>query len=719
MSFSYRLLFVSEGGTIMNTKNLRFSAVLLILWLAAAALIPYSHAAGGLTVEVQQNTGFTADAVGVNRREESMPVQCAGCAACGRAGISRTAVRGNVRLCGAGTQEREHLRFSLSCESLPFPILQTEHGPATPALMCSGPRRMNVCGGLTRGNTGCAAFTVDARHDFALSDTGCGFRTIRHLLPQISRASRGNTVALRSLRPVSDRSNEGAGCTPEGTDGSGNGQPGERPLSVAVHTDRGADADETKTVKRGGDVSIRASAKRGYKITQIRLDNGAQAAAEPVSEGRIWLDGKAYRIDRDGGRVTLHLTDVQSDFTVRFLTGLDEDHIPVTVSEGAGVVIDKDCGSSVRSGTDAQFTISPQKNYRLSRITLSVDGVSRTVEADAEAIRVSGTGYRLRQDGDSVILYVDDIRAPVRVSAAAVKLSAYDNRIGTGNAENCRITASRAGVGNGGTAVYTVTPDKGYLLETVTLHIGSRKETAAAADKTIRVNGKAYSMSLSESGVLTVTVTGIRNDVTLDACAVREKGRVLYLRDGITGPYFAGVGAGLFQPESTLTRAEAAVMLARLTNYSPGAGYPSSGAADVPSGGWYTREVDAFYASGIVSGGWFRPQAPVTRGELAVWLYRLSGSPAVLRGASPFPDLPVHGEQHDTVVHGVQYGWLSGYPDGMFRPGAAITRAEAAKLINRVTGRPRAAEPYETTFADVPAAHWAYREIMSAANYVR
>ena len=54
----------------MTTKKLRFPILLLVLWLAAATLIPQSYAAGGThRVEVKANTGYTSDAVGVNEWE--------------------------------------------------------------------------------------------------------------------------------------------------------------------------------------------------------------------------------------------------------------------------------------------------------------------------------------------------------------------------------------------------------------------------------------------------------------------------------------------------------------------------------------------------------------------------------------------------------------------------------------------------------------------------
>ena len=77
--------------------------------------------------------------------------------------------------------------------------------------------------------------------------------------------------------------------------------------------------------------------------------------------------------------------------------------MPPTIS-CAGVDIDRDCGSTVPKGTDVRFTISAKTNYRLSRITLSVDGASRTVDADEDEISVDGIDYQLQQSGEDVIL---------------------------------------------------------------------------------------------------------------------------------------------------------------------------------------------------------------------------------------------------------------------------------------------------------------------------
>ena len=346
-----------------------------------------------------------------------------------------------------------------------------------------------------------------------------------------------------------------------------------------------------------------------------------------------------------------------------------------------------------------------------------MDGIGRTVDADEDEITVDGIDYQLQQSGADVILYVDDVYAPVKVSATVSKLTTYDHSISIGKTQNCTISASLTGVNNSGSVTYTVTPQDGYQLSTVTLRVGSQQATAAADSKAIKVGGKTYSMSLSDTGILKVTVSGIRDDVQLSAYAAWAGSDKLYLLSGITVPYFEGMGNHHFCPENTMTRAEAAAMLARLINYSDLTVYPSCDAADVPTGSWYTNAVNAFYAAGIETVSYFRPNAAISRAELSVWLYRLSGSPYVASDTVAYSDVATAGETHDAVAYGQLHGWINGYPDGTFRPNHSITRAEAAKLINRVTSRSLRVQSITTRFSDVAASHWAYWEIISAANY--
>ncbi len=271
----------------------------------------------------------------------------------------------------------------------------------------------------------------------------------------------------------------------------------------------------------------------------------------------------------------------------------------------------------------------------------------------------------------------------------------------------------------------------GYKINTITLHVGSAQSTASAQAGMIKVGSKSYKMSMALNGTLTVTVDNIKDVVKLSVDTVNvlpsssittqnpSQGQyALYLRSDVRSPYIQGFGNGRFGPKNTLTRAEAVVMLARLTNYDAQIAYPICSAMDVQGASWYANAVNAFYAAGIESASMFRPNAPITRGELAVWLYRLSGSPVVSGNVVTFPDTYGYAELSSAVAFGKMQGWIDGYPDGTYRPNASLIRAEATKLLNHVTGRPQQVTNMVASFTDVPFTYWAYREIMSAANYV-
>ena len=725
----------------MMTKKLRFPMLLLALWLLAAALLPQSYAASGThCVEVQSGTGYTSSEVGINVWETGVtkdvsfePLD----------GYRITALHASYGDASASAAiQSGQLPTQLTVGGM---VLALQYAGRTVTVTVPG----NCTGDLTLSAAAeAASCKVAVTADSGIDISGGGTYGIGKVVT-ITAAPSGDAAITRVQ---ATRTDPGLPNTPALAEGAvqvgektypfsvtdskvtvtltveeslgihffSNGKPGELPLVVRVSGDKGVDPVSSRVeVRRGNDANIIADAERGYEITEIRLENGTQSVTGYVSEERIWLAGKVYRISRQDDRVTLRLTDVQTDLQVYFVSELDEDHIPVTVSEGTGVDIDKDCDSTVVKGTDVRFTISAEANYRLSRITLSVDGISRTVDADEDEITVDGIDYKLQQSGTDVILYVDDVYAPVKVSATASKLTTYDHSVTIGKTQNCTVSASHTGVNNGGSVTYTVTPQDGYQLSTVTLRVGSQQVTAAADSKAIKVGGKTYSMSLSDSGILKVTVSGIWDDVQLSAYATWEGSGKLYPLSGITAPYFEGMGSNRFCPENTLTRAEAAVMLSRLTNYSDLTVYPSCGAADVPTGSWYTNAVNAFYDAGIETASYFRPNAAISRAELSVWLYRLSGSPYVASSTIAFHDVATAGETHDAVAYGQLHSWINGYPDGTFRPNHSITRAEAAKLINRVTGRSLRVQAIVTQFTDVHASHWAYREIISAANQVQ
>ena len=154
---------------------------------------------------------------------------------------------------------------------------------------------------------------------------------------------------------------------------------------------------------------------------------------------------------------------------------------------------------------------------------------------------------------------------------------------------------------------------------------------------------------------------------------------------------FLGGGDGKFHPDSSMSRAMLAQVLARNT-----AGYRqedwagASGFTDVDQARWYAEPVKWAVTSGVANGegnNRFRPDRPVTREETAVMLYRYAqrtGNRIVctVDAGKKFKDAgQVSPWAADAVDWAASNGILQGYPDGTLRPNRAVSRAEAACML--------------------------------------
>lgn len=187
--------------------------------------------------------------------------------------------------------------------------------------------------------------------------------------------------------------------------------------------------------------------------------------------------------------------------------------------------------------------------------------------------------------------------------------------------------------------------------------------------------------------------------------------------------FLVGYAEGTFGPERNMTRAEVTTMFARLLTEQIEADKTySSTFNDVAKGCWAANYIGYMQQFGIVTGytdGSFRPNAPVTRAEFAAIASRFE---KLTQGSKSFTDVP---DTHWAVKYinfAATRGWVTGYADGTFKPEHSITRAEVAAVTCRLLER-SADQTYIRshigelrTFADVTESHWAYWYAMEAAN---
>lgn len=187
--------------------------------------------------------------------------------------------------------------------------------------------------------------------------------------------------------------------------------------------------------------------------------------------------------------------------------------------------------------------------------------------------------------------------------------------------------------------------------------------------------------------------------------------------------YMIGYENGTVRPLGQITRAEVATIFFRLMDDSFRSQYWStaSGFSDVAAGKWFNNAVSTGVNAGKLTGypdGTFRPNQSITRAEFAAIAVRfLSDEVQGVSGGS-FSDTAGHWAA-DAIGRASAAGWITGYPDGAFRPNQSITRAEAATIINNMLGRAPDKDHLlagMTTWPDNPEGAWYYEAIQEATN---
>ncbi len=180
--------------------------------------------------------------------------------------------------------------------------------------------------------------------------------------------------------------------------------------------------------------------------------------------------------------------------------------------------------------------------------------------------------------------------------------------------------------------------------------------------------------------------------------------------------YISGYSDGSFQPNRALKRAEAAALFFNLIDQPAAQASYRLNFKDVQSDVWYYEAVMELAQQGIISGyqdGTFQPDAAINRAEFVTIALRYAN--IAEGGTAGFPDVSETNWAAGAISASVEAGFISGYPDGTFRPEQSITRAEAVTVLNKIIGCSGIATG--TNFTDVPQSYWAYESITAAATY--
>ena len=193
-------------------------------------------------------------------------------------------------------------------------------------------------------------------------------------------------------------------------------------------------------------------------------------------------------------------------------------------------------------------------------------------------------------------------------------------KVVTSAVNNGGVNASPSNAEKGATITITLSPDKGYKLDKLTVTDGSGKTVS-----TVKKSDTVYTFTMPASavkvGVSYVKATETPSETKFNDVSANDW--FASAVDYVTGKgMMNGTADNTFSPKANTTRGMVVTVLYRLENQ------PSTSAAsftDVASGAYYANAVAWANANGIVSGygsGKFGPNDKVTREQLAAILYR-------------------------------------------------------------------------------------------------
>lgn len=276
---------------------------------------------------------------------------------------------------------------------------------------------------------------------------------------------------------------------------------------------------------------------------------------------------------------------------------------------------------SVKSGKTIKLEQNVAVNTKATVAKTIKFEVATNEKTFAKENIVAGANTTVKVTGDaSPYTYEFTYTKPSSSSSGGSSSGKTTYKVTTSAVNNGGVNASPSSAEKGATITITLSPDKGYKLDKLTVTDGSGKTVS-----TVKKSDTVYTFTMPASavkvGVSYVKATETPSETKFNDVSANDW--FASAVDYVTGKgMMNGTADNTFSPKANTTRGMVVTVLYRLENQ------PSTSAAsftDVASGAYYANAVAWANANGIVSGygsGKFGPNDKVTREQLAAILYR-------------------------------------------------------------------------------------------------
>lgn len=470
--------------------------------------------------------------------------------------------------------------------------------------------------------------------------------------------------------------------------------------------------ETTKTLALEITPQYRVVASTATTADKIKLDGNTKNAQvvqdyQPMNITKATVVTMELPADFASGVDKLSIQHTKSNGTVEYYTGTVAEqsgkHLLTFTTNGFSPFVISVPAASIGENVypTLQAAVENVKNNEIIKLAKDVDeatvvtvakSIKFTVNTDNKTFNaakniVAGSNTTVKVTGESSpYTYEFTYTKPSSGSSGGSSSGKTTYKVTTSAVNNGGVNASPSSAEKGATITITLSPDKGYKLDKLTVTDGSGKTVS-----TVKKSDTVYTFTMPASAVkvgvsyVKATETPSKtkfNDVSANdwfASAV----------DYVTGKgMMNGTADNTFSPKAHTTRGMVVTVLYRLENQ------PSTSAAsftDVASGAYYANAVAWANANGIVSGygsGKFGPNDKVTREQLAAILYRYAQYKKYdVSGAKSLDGYTDAQSVSNYAVPALQWanaaGVVTGKSGSKLDPKGNATRAEVAAMLMR------------------------------------
>ena len=319
----------------------------------------------------------------------------------------------------------------------------------------------------------------------------------------------------------------------------------------------------------------------------------------------------------------------------------------------------------------AAVTVTANKTFKID----TTKDNSSTYVFDAEKNIVAGnrTSIAAPTKEGNVYMYACTYNKPSSSYSGGSSSGKTTYKVTTSAVNNGGVNASPSNAEKGATITITLSPDKGYKLDKLTVIDGSGKSVS-----TVKKSDTVYTFTMPASAV-TVGVSYAKADETPSKTTFNDVSANDWFAsavDYVTGKgMMNGTAANTFSPKANTTRGMLMTVLARH------AGEDTTGGSV-----WYEKGMNWAKANGVSDGT--NPQVNITREQLAAMLYRYAQNKKYdVSGAKSLAGYTDAQSVSSYAVPALQWanaaGVVTGKSGSKLDPKGYATRAEVAAMLMR------------------------------------